>query len=72
MPMPNFYAATAAALLVSLGLGLIYLVVMDRLAAGAAIGILLGAASLIPVVAVLRDLDRDQPPRGRRRPDGEA
>lgn len=56
MSSRTLYAAVAASLLVSLGLGLIYLVIMERLAFVAALGVLAGSAVAIPALAALADL----------------
>ena len=61
MSMRTIYAAAAASLLVALGLGLIYLVVMDRISAGAALGTLLAGAGAIPLVVALRELAEKDP-----------
>ena len=67
MFMRALYAAAAASLLVALGLGLIYLVVMDRVSAGAAIGLALAAAAAIPLVVLLREYTAE-PVHPRREP----
>lgn len=66
MSSRTFYAGAAATLLVLLGLGLIYLVVMDRMSLGMAFAAVVAAGAVIPVFAAFRELD-DQAPRRRRR-----
>lgn len=47
----GFYGLLATFVLVLLGLGLIYLTVMERISAGFSIGVLLGIAAIIVVAA---------------------
>jgi predicted lipid-binding transport protein (Tim44 family) len=60
MKNPNFYAAFAVILPVSLGLGLVYLTIIGRIGAGAAVISTLALAALIGVVIFLRDFAADQ------------
>lgn len=60
MPMKprDVYAALAAMVLVALGMGLIYLSVMERISVGATFALLAAAAVILPVtVNALRDTD---------------
>jgi predicted lipid-binding transport protein (Tim44 family) len=60
MKNPNFYAAFAVILPVSLGLGLVYLTIIGRIGAGAAVISTLALAALIGVAIFLRDFAADQ------------
>lgn len=56
MSSRDLYAFFAAMLLVSLGLGLIYLYVMDRIGAASVFAILLGGGALIGGLAAAREI----------------
>ena len=59
----DVFACSAAVLLVSLGFGIIYLVVADRLSPGAAIVIVVGTfAGLMAAIRVGRLLDDSERP----------
>jgi hypothetical protein len=60
MRYPNTSAVFAAILTVSLGLGLVYLTIIGRIEAGAAVLSSLGMAGLIGIVVFLRDFAADQ------------
>jgi hypothetical protein len=60
MKNARLYAAFAVILPVSLGLGLVYLTIIGRIDAGAAVISTLGLAALIGVLIYLRDFAADQ------------
>jgi hypothetical protein len=69
MRNPNLSAAFAVILPVALGLGLVYLTIVGRIDATAAVVSTLGLAALIGIVVFLRDFAAEQDldsPRERR------
>ena len=60
MKNPNLFAAFAVILPVSLGLGLVYLTIIGRIDAGAAVISTLGLAAVVGVLIYLRDFAADQ------------
>lgn len=60
MKNPNLFAAFAVILPVSLGLGLVYLTIIGRIDAGAAVISTLGLAAVVGVLIHLRDFAADQ------------
>lgn len=56
MTSRDLYAFSAAMLLVSLGLGLIYLYAMDRMGAASVFAILLGGGAVIGGLAAAREI----------------
>jgi hypothetical protein len=71
MKRPNLHSAFAVILPVSLGLGLVYLTIVGRIDAGAAVILSLGLAASIGALVFLRDfaanqeMDERPHPRGR-------
>ncbi len=66
MRTPNTSAAFAVILTVSLGLGLVYLTIVGRIDADAAVLSSLGIAGLTGIVVFLRDFAADQEMNDRR------
>jgi hypothetical protein len=60
MKNPNVYAAFVVILPVSLGLGLVYLTIVGRIDAGAAIAVALGLAALVGLLVFVRDFASNQ------------
>lgn len=67
MKSPNLYSAFAVILPVSLGLGLVYLTIIGRIDAGAALMSTVGFAAMIGVLVFLRDFAANQDLDPRRR-----
>ena len=68
MRNPNFYAAFAVILPVSLGLGLVYLTIIGRIEPAMAVMFTLGLAALVFVLVYVRDITGDPQDEERRGP----
>ena len=67
MRMSRLYSIVAVALLVGLGLGLIYLYSVGRISAVTAVGIVLGLGTLMIIATTLADaMAQERAPLGRR------
>lgn len=60
MKGPNIYSAFAVVLPVALGLGLVYLTIVGRIAAGAAVIATLALAAVFGVLVFLRNFEADR------------
>jgi hypothetical protein len=60
MKTPNLYTAFAVILPVALGLGLVYLTIVGRIDAGAAVATTLVIAAVIGALVFLRDFSANQ------------